>query len=152
MTSTIWKSPLDPLRGKSWRGLGNYRVVAALLLATMIGLYWQFRGDQNYYPVSGRVTDARGQPVGGLELVFAGESPRFTFTQRTDAEGRFAYGTKAMAGGAPAGTYRVKIAPADTASRPIPEHYGDFDRSGLQFHCQPRQNHLEIQLTEKISD
>jgi hypothetical protein len=43
----VWKNPLDPLRGKSWRWLGNYRFVAALLFLTMLGLYWTFSGGEN---------------------------------------------------------------------------------------------------------
>ena len=39
----VWANPLEAVRGRSWRGLGNYRVVAAVLAATMVGLYWVFR-------------------------------------------------------------------------------------------------------------
>jgi SSS family solute:Na+ symporter len=38
----VWNSPLDALRGKAWRGLGNYRLLAALLFVTMVVLYWIF--------------------------------------------------------------------------------------------------------------
>lgn len=37
----IWSHPLEPLRGP-WRGLGDYRLVAGVLAAVMIGLYWCF--------------------------------------------------------------------------------------------------------------
>ena len=37
----VWKSPLEALRGP-WRGLGDFRLVAAVLFAVMIGLYWWF--------------------------------------------------------------------------------------------------------------
>jgi len=37
----VWKSPLDALRGR-WRGLGDFRLIAAVLLVVMIGLYWWF--------------------------------------------------------------------------------------------------------------
>ena len=59
----VWKSPLDPLRGKSWRFLGNYRVIAALLFLTMVGLYWQFSGTESYYPVQAKVMLADDTPV-----------------------------------------------------------------------------------------
>ncbi len=39
----VWPNPLEAVRGRSWRGLGNYRVVAAALAATMVALYWVFR-------------------------------------------------------------------------------------------------------------
>jgi SSS family solute:Na+ symporter len=39
----VWGNPLAAVRGESWRGLGNYRVVAALLAAVMVALYWVFR-------------------------------------------------------------------------------------------------------------
>jgi SSS family solute:Na+ symporter len=38
-----WRSPLDPLKGKAWRGIGNYKLLSALLIAMMIILYWIFR-------------------------------------------------------------------------------------------------------------
>ncbi|MCS4165043.1 sodium/solute symporter [Sphingobacterium paramultivorum] len=34
-----WKSPMDPLRGKAWPGIGNYRILSALLLAIVVILY-----------------------------------------------------------------------------------------------------------------
>ncbi|MGI6419008.1 MAG: sodium:solute symporter [Thermoguttaceae bacterium] len=39
----VWSSPLEPLRGDAWPGLGNYRLLAALLAATMLALYVAFR-------------------------------------------------------------------------------------------------------------
>lgn len=38
-----WKNPLDPLRGKAWKGIGNYRFLSALLLGMVIMLYIVFR-------------------------------------------------------------------------------------------------------------
>lgn len=38
-----WKNPLDPLRGLAWRGIGNYRVLAGLLLAIVTILYIIFK-------------------------------------------------------------------------------------------------------------
>jgi len=40
--SLVWKSPLDPLRGQAWRGIGNFRVLTVLLFVTMVVLYWLF--------------------------------------------------------------------------------------------------------------
>jgi SSS family solute:Na+ symporter len=37
----VWKNPWDALRGP-WRGLGDFRLIAAVLCAAMIGLYWWF--------------------------------------------------------------------------------------------------------------
>jgi SSS family solute:Na+ symporter len=37
-----WKSPLDPLRDKGWKGIGNYKILSALLLVVMIVLYGLF--------------------------------------------------------------------------------------------------------------
>lgn len=34
-----WKNPMDPLRGKAWAGIGNYRILSALLLAIVAILY-----------------------------------------------------------------------------------------------------------------
>ena len=35
----VWAHPLDALRGEAWRGIGNYKVLSAILLATMVTLY-----------------------------------------------------------------------------------------------------------------
>lgn len=34
-----WKNPMDPLRGKAWPGMGNYRILSAMLLAIVVILY-----------------------------------------------------------------------------------------------------------------
>jgi SSS family transporter len=38
-----WANPLDALKSAGWPGLGDYRVIAALVIAVMFGLYWVFR-------------------------------------------------------------------------------------------------------------
>lgn len=38
-----WKSPGEPLQDKGWKGLGNYKVLSALLLLVMIILYVIFK-------------------------------------------------------------------------------------------------------------
>ncbi len=38
-----WKSPLEPLRGPAWKGLGNYKVLSGLLLLVTGVLYYIFR-------------------------------------------------------------------------------------------------------------
>jgi len=38
-----WKSPLEPLKGKGWSGIGNYKFLSAMLIAIMAVLYWLFR-------------------------------------------------------------------------------------------------------------
>jgi solute:Na+ symporter, SSS family len=35
----VWKSPLEPLAEKGWSGLGNYKLLSAVLAGTMIALY-----------------------------------------------------------------------------------------------------------------
>lgn len=37
-----WRSPWEPLKGKAWKGIGNYKVLSALLIGIMIVLYWRF--------------------------------------------------------------------------------------------------------------
>jgi SSS family solute:Na+ symporter len=39
----VWKGPLDALRGERWRGIGDYRLLAGVLFATMVALYVIFR-------------------------------------------------------------------------------------------------------------
>ena len=108
--SLVWKSPLEALRGKPSHWLLNYRVWAAALLVTMVGLYIMYAGDTNYYSVQGQITMA-GKPVIGAEVHFVCDDKTFQFTDVTDAEGKYRYGTKRAAGGAPEGTrYRVAVA------------------------------------------
>ncbi|MEO6960880.1 MAG: sodium:solute symporter [Puia sp.] len=38
-----WKSPLEPLSAKGWKGIGNYKVLSSILLGTMAILYWIFK-------------------------------------------------------------------------------------------------------------
>lgn len=38
-----WNSPLEPLAAKGWSGIGNYKFLAALLIAVMGTLYYFFR-------------------------------------------------------------------------------------------------------------
>jgi SSS family solute:Na+ symporter len=35
----VWGNPMDALRAPGWPGLGNYKVLAALLVVTMVVLY-----------------------------------------------------------------------------------------------------------------
>ncbi len=39
----VWKHPLDALRGEAWRGIGNYKLLSAILFVTMVTLYVIFR-------------------------------------------------------------------------------------------------------------
>ncbi|WP_236973456.1 sodium:solute symporter [Membranihabitans maritimus] len=41
--SLYWKSPFEPLAGKAWSGLGNYKLLSSILVITMIVLYIIFR-------------------------------------------------------------------------------------------------------------
>ena len=110
----VWKSPLDALRSENaWRGVGDYRLLAALLVAVMIGLYVWFAGEDYYYPLDGQITLADGTPVVGAKVFLETDDPRLNVELVTDADGRYAYGTAAALGGAPADTkYRVRIVPA----------------------------------------
>lgn len=42
-SSLCWKTPLEPLADKGWPGIRNYKFLAALLLSTMVVLYYLFR-------------------------------------------------------------------------------------------------------------
>lgn len=143
----VWKSPLEPLRGKSWRFLGNYRVVALLLFATMVYLYWAFAGDQNYYPIKCQVTLADGKtPVAGAKVTLQCTDPRFRFTAITDQDGTCAYGTVSLAGGAPEGThYRVQIE-SPPKGPPVHPKYARTETSGLEFAVKPERNVVRLRL------
>lgn len=38
----VWENPLDALRSAGWRGIGDYRILSAILAAAMIALYIYF--------------------------------------------------------------------------------------------------------------
>ncbi|WP_158797587.1 sodium:solute symporter [Pedobacter sp. L105] len=38
-----WKTPLEALQSKGWKGLGNYKLLSALLIIIMSALFWFFR-------------------------------------------------------------------------------------------------------------
>ena len=109
----VWRSPLDALRDGSVRpGLRDYRVVAALLVLVMIGLYWAFSSREVYYPIHGQVT-LNGKPVVGAVVELQTEDPRLGAELCTGLTGQYQFATPQRAGGAPAGTqYQVRIRPA----------------------------------------
>jgi hypothetical protein len=107
----VWRSPWDALRSDetSWRGLGDFRLLAAVVFFSMIALYYAFAGEASYYPIHGTVTRG-GQPVADVTVHLDTEDDTFDAQVTTDADGQFAYGTAGRAGGAPAGTeYRVRV-------------------------------------------
>jgi SSS family solute:Na+ symporter len=111
--SLVWKSPWEALQSKStWRGLGDYRVLSIVLIVAMVGLYVWYSGEDTYYSVTGQVTLADGTPVVGAQVFLETDDPRFNATLVTDPDGKYAYGTATVLGGAPAGTeYRVRVVP-----------------------------------------
>ena len=38
----VWRNPMEALETEGWRGIGNYKVLAALLFIVMVGLYMVF--------------------------------------------------------------------------------------------------------------
>ncbi len=109
----VWRTPLDALRDGSVRpGLRDYRVVAALLILTMIGLYWAFSTREVYYPIHGQVS-LDGKPVIGAVVELQTDEPRLCAELCTGLTGQYHFATPQRAGGAPAGTqYRVRIRPS----------------------------------------
>ncbi len=41
-STLVWGNPLDALRGAGWRGIGDYRILAGILLAVIVTLYLLF--------------------------------------------------------------------------------------------------------------
>ena len=39
----VWTSPWEPLSGKGWPGIGNYKFLSALPIGAMSALYYWFR-------------------------------------------------------------------------------------------------------------
>lgn len=111
--SLVWKSPWDALRRQpdTWRGLLDFRVMAALLIVTMVALYVGFSDFTVYYPFGGRVT-LDGQPVSGAVLFLDSDRNVLDAELTVGPDGRYQFGTKQQAGGAPEGTrYRVRLEP-----------------------------------------
>ncbi len=108
----VWKSPLEALQSKDpWRGLLDYRVLSALLVVTMVGLYWGFSSAETYYSVAGRVT-LDGKPVVGANVILDTGDDRLDAVLPTGTDGRYRFATPQRAGGAPAGTqYHVAVVP-----------------------------------------
>ncbi len=147
----VWKTPWESLQGDSWPGLGDFRLLAAVLLVVMLFLYWAFAGSDSYYPLAGKITLADGKPAVAAQLDFECDDPTFNFTATTDEDGKYAYGTGAQAGGAPAGiTYRVKIVESETdVPALLPSNYASFETSGLQFTVEAKRNQFDIKLDSK---
>jgi hypothetical protein len=108
----VWDSPLEALRSKgAWRGLLDYRVLAVLLVVTMVALYWAFSSSVTYYPVAGQVT-LDGKPVVGALVILETDDDRLDARLSTGTDGKFEFATPKRAGGAPDGTkYRVRVVP-----------------------------------------
>jgi hypothetical protein len=95
------------------------------------------------HPVRGKVTFGDGKPVTEGMVVFErkGEEKPVTARGEIEADGSYRLGTHAPGDGAPAGTYRVLVAPksdpnaVDKPAKPPPfdPRYADFRTSGLEF-------------------
>jgi hypothetical protein len=96
------------------------------------------------YPVRGKVTLGDGKPLTEGMVVFErkGEAKEaVTARGEIEADGSYRLGTHRPGDGAPAGTYRVLVAPksdpnaVDRPAQPPPfdPRYADFKTSGLEF-------------------
>lgn len=109
----VWNSPWDALRRgpTTWRGLLDFRLMAGLLVLTMVALYIGFSDFTVYYPFGGKVM-LDGQPVSGAVVYLDTERDVLDAELKVGPDGRYQFGTRQEAGGAPAGTrYRVRIEP-----------------------------------------
>ncbi len=60
----VWQNPMEALKDKGWRGIGNYKFLSLLLLVGMICFYWAF-STPNYKP-----PDTVEQTTPGLKYAF----------------------------------------------------------------------------------
>lgn len=138
LESMVWKSFWEPLRGKAWRGIGNFRVLAATLALVMGFLYWGFAGAEHYYPIQIAVKTADGEPVAGvtakLECLTDAKHSR---TDTSDKKGQCGYGTKKLAGGAPEG-YRYRLTLANGS--------GPLTHSPCEFPVKAASNDIEVTI------
>ncbi len=108
----VWRSPWEALRRGEHGGRLDFRLVAAALVITMVGLYWWFSSPVPYHPIRGELL-VDGKPAPGVLVLLDSDDDRFDAALLTDLEGRFEYGSKRQAGGAPPGmVFRVGIKPA----------------------------------------
>ncbi len=122
----VWANPLEALRREGVRSTRiDYRWAALALFVTMIGLYWWFTSPQPYHPLAGRIF-INGQPAAGVFVFLDSEDDRLDALLLTDENGRFQYGSKFRAGGAPPGaTFRVSLCPGEPVFRLLDsEHPG----------------------------
>ncbi len=104
------------------------------------------------YPVEGRVTDASGAPLAGVQLTWQRIDPPLSALAITDADGNYRLGTLQAADGAPLGEYRISLVEAETADPDappqldIPKRYASFETSGLRYTVEARSNRYDIQL------
>ncbi len=108
----VWKSPFEALRGENtWSGIFDFRILSALLVVVMVGLYWLFSSSVTYYPLGGTVT-LDGKPVVGATVYLDTDDDTLDAQLRTGTDGTYQFATDQRAGGAPEGTvYRVRIVP-----------------------------------------
>lgn len=77
----VWDHPLDALRDKGWRGIGNYKFLSLLLFVAMVGLYWAFSKPQYKSP------DTAASVAPGLELtIHASDAAEFYDVLRIPSE------------------------------------------------------------------
>jgi hypothetical protein len=109
--------------------------------------------------VQGKVTFADGKPVTEGTVVFErkGEGSPVTARGEIEADGSYRLGTDKPGDGAPAGLYRVLVAPkydpnaVDRPAKPPPfdPRYADFKTSGLEFEVKSGHNDIPITLRNK---
>jgi L-rhamnose mutarotase len=73
-SALYWKSPLEPLRDKGWKGLGNYKTLSVLLLLVMGTLYWIFDRPPAVHRY-GMVTGIRPDKIARYEQLHAAVWP-----------------------------------------------------------------------------
>jgi hypothetical protein len=122
--------------------------VALLLLPAAAGC------GQGLYPVRGRVTFEDGKPLSKGIVIFESKDGEKAVTARGDiqADGSYRLGTHKPGDGAPAGTYRVLVAPREDVDAPernpaFDRRYRDFNTSGLEFEVKAGPNEFPIEVT-----
>ena len=134
---------------------GPTRRIAAVALLCLLGAAGCGSG---LYPVRGKVTYPDGKPVTEGMVVFESKSEEARVTARGEiqSDGSFALSTHKPGDGAPAGKYRVLVAPKNDPNAvdrpagppPFDPRYADFNKSKLEFEVTPAgPNEFAIQVT-----
>lgn len=109
---------------------------------------------QTVYPVKGSVVLSDGKPLAGGKIYFVPKDGVVAAEGKVESDGTFTLATGGSGEGAPPGSYKIRLEPADASALagkkvasskalPFPSKYLDEDGSGLTATVKAEPNQLE---------